>query len=112
MKRPRIVSPDPAHRVARAFDLVQHEASVVCSVAPGYMFGAALTEFAGRLGVGRLRWTHGALERADTLGFVTTDERSTELLSTGETAIRFDELVQRLGLTTKTRLPRRLVDER
>ncbi len=90
--------PDAAHRIAGAFELVEHEASVVCSVAPGFMYGAALTEISGRVGVGPLRWTHGALERADSLGFVMTDlVKSSDLL--GEAGVaRFDEVVAVLGL--------------
>ena len=84
--------PDAPHRIARAFDLVLNPASVVCSVAPGFMFGSALTEWSGRLTVGRLRWTHGALERLDTLGFLVTDLpewKSPEVL-------RFDGALQSL----------------
>jgi hypothetical protein len=65
--------PDPLYRIARAFELVENPASVVCSCAPGHMYGAALTENSSRLSVGALRWTHGSLRRDDTLGFVMSD---------------------------------------
>lgn len=65
--------PDVLHRVARTFDLVHNVATTVCSTSPGYDYGAGMTEWASRLSVGRLRWTHGALERDDSLGFFATD---------------------------------------
>jgi hypothetical protein len=37
------------------------------------MFGPRHTELLARLGKGRLRWTHGALGRDETLGFVMSD---------------------------------------
>lgn len=65
--------PDALHRIARAFDLVENPASAVCTTSPGYMFGPLRTDLVGRLTVGALRWTHGALERPDTWGFFMTD---------------------------------------
>ena len=47
------------------FDLVENPASILCSTAPGWMFGARKTDRASRLTGGRLRWTHGALGRDD-----------------------------------------------
>lgn len=71
--------PDALYRLARAFDLVDNEASVVCSAAPDSMYGALRTAVAARLSVGRLRWTHGALHREATLGFFLTDVPGWEL---------------------------------
>ncbi len=65
--------PDPFHRIARAFELVENPASVACSLAPGFMYGPRRTELLARLGKGRLRWTHGALAEEETLGFVMSD---------------------------------------
>lgn len=65
--------PDALYRISRAFSLVKNPASVVCSVAPGHMFGALTTEYVARMTIGRLRWTHGALDRQSSLGFVLHD---------------------------------------
>jgi hypothetical protein len=79
--------PDALHRIARAFDLVENPASALCSTSTGHMFGPWTTDLVGRLTVGALRWTHGALERPDTWGFFMTDHP--HLLR--ESAVRFDE---------------------
>lgn len=65
--------PDPFHRLTAAFDLVENPASVVCSLAPGHMYGMRKTELAARIAKGKLRWTHGALYREASLGFLMTD---------------------------------------
>lgn len=65
--------PDALYRIARAFELVENPASVACSLAPGHMFGSALTDYSGRLTVGALEWTHGALGREASYGFLMTD---------------------------------------
>jgi len=67
------VYPDPFHRIASSFEGVDNPASVVCSMARGYMFGSKITTFGSRVSVGRLEWTHGALEHDATLGFVMSD---------------------------------------
>ncbi len=69
--RPRY--PDALHRIARAFELVDNPASVLCSVAPGHMYGSRRTAALARIGKGRLRWTHGALDWEATAGFVMSD---------------------------------------
>lgn len=69
----REVYPDALYRIARAFDLVENPASVICSVSPGFMFGALYTEYVARATVGSLRWTHGALHRDASLGVLVTD---------------------------------------
>lgn len=68
------VYPDALHRLFRAFDLVANPASLVCSAAPGFMFGARGTERTARLTMGRLRWTHGALHAGASNGFLLTDD--------------------------------------
>ncbi|HVR29075.1 MAG TPA: hypothetical protein VMS86_06015 [Thermoanaerobaculia bacterium] len=83
------VYPDPFHRIASSFD-VENPASVVCSVASGYMFGAKLTSFASRVSVGRLEWTHGALEREATLGFLMSDVPSWRAIG----PVRFDHALE------------------
>ena len=65
--------PDALHRIASSFELVANPASVTCSAAPGYLYGARRTAIAARLSIGRLRWTHGALDRAPSLGFLMSD---------------------------------------
>jgi adenosylhomocysteine nucleosidase len=82
--------PDALHRIARAFDLVEHPASVVCSVDDGHMYGAWTGEWSARLTVGRLRWTHGALTAGATLGFLLTDAPGWE----PPAALRFDEALE------------------
>lgn len=67
------IYPDPLRRIAQAFELVANPASVVCSVGPGHMYGAKRTELLARWAKGPLRWTHGALSREATLGFVLSD---------------------------------------
>ena len=65
--------PDALYRLARSFDLVLNPASMVCSISPGYMFGALKTEYIAIPTIGRLRWTHGALHRDTSPGFLMTD---------------------------------------
>ncbi len=65
--------PDPFHRIASSFAQVENPASVTCSVARGYMFGARVTAMGSRLSVGRLKWTHGALDNHASLGFLMSD---------------------------------------
>jgi hypothetical protein len=78
--------PDPFHRMASSFELVENPASLVCSVARGYMFGAKITELGSILSVGRLQWTHGALEHDASLGFLMSDVPSWKPLG----PVRFD----------------------
>lgn len=79
--------PDALHRLARAFDLVENPASILCSLSPGYMYGARRTEGLARIGKGRLRWTHGALEREASLGFLMSDAEYWQASGAG----RFDD---------------------
>lgn len=65
--------PDALHRLAQSFELVANPASLTCSVSPGYMWAARRTALAARLSIGRLRWTHGALDREPSLGFLMSD---------------------------------------
>lgn len=65
--------PDPLYRIVRGFDIVENSASILCGLAKGSMYGSLGTEFASRLSVGRLKWTHGALHRDASLGFVMSD---------------------------------------
>lgn len=66
--------PDAFHRIVRAFDLVENPASVLCSLEPGYMYGRSSTEWLARVSGATVRWTHGALSRGATLGFLLTDD--------------------------------------
>lgn len=65
--------PDALYRIAEAFELVENPASIVCSNTPGYMFGSLFTEYVSLPTIGALRWTHGALYRDASLGFLMTD---------------------------------------
>lgn len=65
--------PDALYRIAGAFELVSNPASVVCSLGGEYMYGSRQTDLLAKLGKGRLRWTHGSLSRAATLGFLISD---------------------------------------
>ncbi len=88
--------PDALHRLARSFELVDNPASVLCSTGPGHMFGARKTERAARLTGGRLRWTHGSLERAASLGFLMTDDPRLPLSG----PVRFDEALAPLAASS------------
>jgi hypothetical protein len=85
--------PDALHRLARSFELVDNPASVLCSTGPDRMFGARKTERASRLTGSRLRWTHGALERSATLGFLMSDDPRLPL----DAPVRFDEALAPLA---------------
>jgi hypothetical protein len=78
--------PDALYRIARSYDLVTNAASIVCSLQPGYMFGALRTDYAARLAKGKVAWTHGALRREDTLGFIMSDREDWS----PPKAVRFD----------------------
>lgn len=65
--------PDALSRLYGAFDLVKNPATVICSVEPGFMYGARGTQRAARITGGPLRWTHGALFREASNGFLLTD---------------------------------------
>ncbi|HEX2465374.1 MAG TPA: hypothetical protein VHR17_12195 [Thermoanaerobaculia bacterium] len=78
--------PDPFHRIASSFGEVENPASVVCSVARGHMYGAKITALGSRVSVGRLKWTHGALEYGASLGFLMSDVPSWRPLG----PVRFD----------------------
>jgi hypothetical protein len=68
--------PDALHRIWRAFELVENAATILCSLEPGYMYGMKSTERLAKVGGATVRWTHGALHRDATLGFLlTNDER-------------------------------------
>ena len=65
--------PDALHRIADAFQLVSNPGSVVCSLGVDYMYGAASTAALATIGKGKLRWTHGGLNSAATVGFLMSD---------------------------------------
>ncbi len=65
--------PDALHRIATGFELVANPASVLCSIAAGHMYGPGFTEKTGEFTVGKLRYTHGSLDRGHTMGFLVTD---------------------------------------
>lgn len=65
--------PDAFFRLEQAFALVENPASVACSLSRGYMYGARMTDYGSKIASGPLRWTHGALHREATLGFLMSD---------------------------------------
>lgn len=79
--------PDGLYRLAESFALVENPASIICSNSPGYMFGSRFTEYVARLTIGRLKWTHGALYREASLGFLMTDVPGWPVAD----AVRFDQ---------------------
>ena len=70
--------PDAFYRIRSAFEMVLNPASIVCSLEPGFMFGAPRTAALAKFGKGKLRWTHGALMRAPSIGFLMSDSASWE----------------------------------
>jgi len=65
--------PDAVYRLANSLDLPSNPTSVSCSISQGYMFGALKTEYIAIPTIGRLRWTHGALHKGASLGFMMSD---------------------------------------
>ena len=78
--------PDALYRLAEGFALVENPASILCSNSPGYMFGSLLTERVAIPTVGSLKWTHGALYRDATFGFLMSDIPDWPVVD----AVRFD----------------------
>ncbi len=65
--------PDAFYRIADAFELVLNPGSIVCSTDVKHMYGAGTTAALATMGKGKLRWTHGALNSAATMGFLMSD---------------------------------------
>ncbi len=82
--------PDPLHRIARGFELVTHPASVLCSLEASHMYGAAVTSASSRMTVGTIHWTHGAMLRNASLGFVMSDHPDWDPAP----AVRFDDALK------------------
>jgi hypothetical protein len=91
--------PDALYRIAEAFKLVENPASIVCSNSPGYMFGSLFTEYVSLPTIGPLRWTHGALYRDASLGFLMTDVPQWPISD----LVRFDRALAPLAQLTRTR---------
>jgi len=68
--------PDPLYRLYYSFDVARNSASLLCSLEAGYAFGAKGLEWLSWLAHGAMHWTHGALTRADSTGFIMTNEPS------------------------------------
>jgi len=85
--------PDPLFRIAGGFERVRNPASVLCSITNGYLYGARSSWIGSQLSVGRVRWTHGALLRDESLGFLMTDFPGW----TAPTAVRFDHALDFLA---------------
>ena len=86
--------PDALYRISRAFDLVDNPASILCSLESGRMYGRSSTEWLARISGATVRWTHGALSRRATLGFLLTDD---ERFGAGG-AVRFDRALAPLAV--------------
>lgn len=103
--------PDALYRLATGFEKVQNPASVLCSLGHDYMHGSAMTVAAARMTVGRVKWTHGALHRDASLGFLMTDwpgfkqqfVRFDEALRPFADELDLDELELRLAKTARSR---------
>jgi Type I phosphodiesterase / nucleotide pyrophosphatase len=91
--------PDALYRISQAFKLVENPASIVCSNSPGYMFGSLFTEYVSLPTIGALRWTHGALYRDASLGFLMTDVPQWPVSD----LVRFDRALVPLARLAKTR---------
>jgi hypothetical protein len=65
--------PDPLFRIASGFERVRNPASILCSVSNGYLYGSKSAFVGSKMSVGSVRWTHGALLRGETTGFLMTD---------------------------------------
>ncbi len=79
--------PDALYRIQKSFEMVLNPASIACSLESGFMFGAPRTAALARFGKGRLRWTHGALSKEPSLGFLMSDSPDWK----PPRAARFDE---------------------
>lgn len=94
--------PDALYRLAGAFGAVENPASVVCSVEEGYMFGSRGAERSARWAKGRLRWTHGALGREASFGFLMSNRVAADASEASEAseargappAVRFDRALE------------------
>jgi hypothetical protein len=90
--------PDALHRIDRGFELTLNSASLLCSVSAGFMYGAISTDLTSRITVGRLSYTHGGLERDDSLGFFMTDHPALHPRGPAPSgAVRFDRALVGLG---------------
>ncbi len=65
--------PDPLYRLYHSFEIAKNSASLLCSLEAGYAFGATGLEWLSWLAHGDMRWTHGALTKADSVGFIMTN---------------------------------------
>jgi hypothetical protein len=68
--------PDPLRRLARALrgDRVASRATVLMSLGPGWSWGLRSAFAGGLVRGGRLRGTHGGLDRESSLGFLLVDD--------------------------------------
>ncbi len=65
--------PDPLYRLYHGFEVARNSASLLCSLEAGYAFGAKGLEWLSWLAHGDMQWTHGALTKADSMGFIMTN---------------------------------------
>jgi hypothetical protein len=85
--------PDALYRIAGGFAGVRNPASILCSVEAGNLFGSKGAYVGARFSVGRVKWTHGALHREATRGFLMTDAPGW----TPPTAVRYDDALDFLA---------------
>ena len=81
--------PDPLRRLARALrgDRIASRATVLMSLGPGWSWGLRSAFAGGLIRGGRLRGTHGGLDRESSLGFLVVSDPGIALPS----AVRADE---------------------
>ena len=82
--------PDPLYRLYHSFEAARHPASLLCSLEAGYAFGATGLEWLSWLAHGEMKWTHGALTKADSVGFIMTNEPNWR----PRRAVRFNEALR------------------
>ena len=73
--------PDPLRRLARALrgDRIASRATVLMSLGPGWSWGLRSAFAGGLIRGGRLRGTHGGLDRESTLGFLLASDPGLEI---------------------------------
>ena len=65
-------------------------ASLLCSLEPGYAFGAETLAWLSWLANGDFQWTHGALTKASSIGFIMTNGQGWQPVE----AVRFNQALR------------------
>ena len=96
-------NPDALYRLHRSFDAVENPASLLCSAERGYAFGATGLAWVSWLAHGDFRWTHGALTRTGSVGFILSNDANWR----PGPAVRFNEALRFLSDPDRARDERR-----